>query len=205
MNKNEKPRTVFRRVVALAALVMTFTPLATRAQNTSQMNLGEMYGRAQRVFRGTVIAAVPGKVSVGGGELPTVTYRIRVDESFKGDFQIVKGTRLAEVRMLAMDHPGTMATSIMAGLVSEIPRLEVGRRYLLLTTKPSAIGLSAPVGLGQGCFMISGRGNQEMAVNAHGNRMLFRGMSDAEQQMPNAARSYERLAEIIRGLGQSRR
>lgn len=186
-----------RVFLALGLTMLWVSPL--RADSVIQLNLRELCQRADKIFRGTVIAAIPGKVRVVGGELPIVTYRIRVDESFKGDFQVVKGMRFVEVRMLAMDQAGARSSSRMAGLVSEIPRLEAGGRYLLLTTRPSAVGLSAPVGLGQGAFRIRGGAGGEEAINAHDNRMLFRNMG-AEERQAAGPQKYGRLAERIRRL-----
>ena len=45
-----------------------------------KLNLEEMTERADRIFRGTVVDIEVGTVQAGGGELPTVTYRFRVDE-----------------------------------------------------------------------------------------------------------------------------
>ena len=52
----------------------------------------------------------------------------------------------------------------------DIPRLDVGRDYLLFTSAASRIGLSTTVGLGQGCFDIVG----SAALNRAGNLGLFR-------------------------------
>ena len=51
-----------------------------------QMNLADLASRADKVFRGTVISVKAGSVKAGGGELPTLVYRLRVEEPFKGDF-----------------------------------------------------------------------------------------------------------------------
>lgn len=93
-----------------------------------------------------------------------------------------------------------------------MPQLEVGQRYLLLTTRPSRIGMSSPVGLGQGLFRITGAGGEEEAFNEYGNKMLFRGMEPPAMRQANDASQardarqaggpmkYSQLAEEIRGL-----
>ena len=129
-----------------------------------------------------------------------------MDETFKGDFQTVKGVCFTEVHMLGTlkrkeEQPHMSSTSSL-----EMPQLEVGQGYLLLTTRPSAIGMSSPVGLGQGCFRISGNGSGEEAVNAYGNTMLFRGMEAPGTRQAGGARQaggpmkYSQLAEQIRRL-----
>ena len=69
--------------------------------------------------------------------IPTITYRLRVSERFKGDFPATSG--------------GDMIVSIRSVDLKaiELPRLAVGEEYLLMTTMPSPAGLSTVVGLGQ--------------------------------------------------------
>ena len=59
--------------------------------------------------------------------------------------------------------------------------LAVGGDYLLMTTQPSAIGLSAPVGLGQGCYTISGKGDARMATDGLGNSINYAELTAALQ------------------------
>ena len=42
---------------------------------------------------GTVVSTPRETVTVGGGDLPVVTYRLRVQDSFKGTVEEVKGMR----------------------------------------------------------------------------------------------------------------
>ena len=64
------------------------------------MNLEQMCRSAGRIFRGTVVGVTEGTVQVGGGQLATVVYRIRVDEAFKGTFEQIKGERIATLQMV---------------------------------------------------------------------------------------------------------
>lgn len=184
---------------AVAALALC-GPLA--AATVIQMNLAEMVDRADRIYRGTVLDVREGTVSVGGGELPTVTYRIRVDEAFKGTYQEVKGVQIAELKMVGKLKSSGGAPGRIA-ILEDLPKLEVGRDYLLLTTPRSAIGLSTMVGLGQGRFELQGKPGQEVAVNANKNLGLFSGMNAgfaASSNPPEGPVPYEDLAGLIRGL-----
>lgn len=184
---------------AVAALALC-GPLA--AATVIQMNLAEMVDRADRIYRGTVLDVREGTVSVGGGELPTVTYRIRVDEAFKGTYQEVKGVQIAELKMVGKLKSSGGATGRFS-VLDDLPKLEVGRDYLLLTTPRSAIGLSTMVGLGQGRFELQGKPGQEVAVNANKNLGLFRDMGvgfTASTNLPEGPVPYEDLAGLIRGL-----
>jgi hypothetical protein len=186
---------------AVAALALC-GPLA--AATVIQMNLAEMVDRADRIYRGTVLDVREGTVAVGGGELPTVTYRIRVDESFKGSYEEVKGVRIAELKMVGKLKSADAAPVRSFSVFSDLPKLDVGRDYLLLTTPRSAIGLSTMVGLGQGRFELQGKPGQEVAVNANKNLGLFRGMGGAgfaaSTNPPEGPVPYQDLAGLIRGL-----
>jgi hypothetical protein len=185
---------------AVAALALC-GPLA--AATVIQMNLAEMVDRADRIYRGTVLDVREGTVSVGGGELPTVTYRIRVDESFKGTYEEVKGVRIAELKMVGKLKSADTAPVRSFSALSDLPKLDVGRDYLLLTTPRSAIGLSTMVGLGQGRFELQGKPGQEVAVNGNKNLGLFRGMGAgfaASTNQPEGPVPYQDLAGLIRGL-----
>ena len=53
---------------------------------------------AGRIFRGTVLGVTDGTVQVGGGQLATVVYRLRVDEAFKGSFEQIRANRSRRCR-----------------------------------------------------------------------------------------------------------
>ena len=86
-----------------------------------------------------------------------------------------------------------------ARALADVPRLERGREYLLMTTAPSTIGLSTTVGLGQGCFFIRSVGKEEMAVNAFNNSGLFDGMEEPEGYTGGPI-AYGQLVDQIRAL-----
>jgi len=143
-----------------------------------QMNLEEMAGRADKIFRGTVISVQQGTVEAGGAELPVVTYRLKVEELFKGEATQVKGdVAVMEIRMIGSlvhakpDENGNLKFSPF----SDVPRLNEGGDYLLFTTPESAIGLATTVGLGQGAFKVSpvdGADGEFLAVNEFNNAGL---------------------------------
>jgi hypothetical protein len=98
-----------------------------------------------------------------------------------------------------------------AVLLPRMPDLVVGSSYLVMTTRPSTIGLSTTVGLGQGCFRISQVGKEEQATNEANNAGLFRDMAPppslgaraavtSTSPAAGGAISYASLADRIRGL-----
>jgi hypothetical protein len=185
--------------IGLIGVVCAALASVAGATTLLQMNLEQLTGRAGRIFRGTVLSVQAGGLAVGGGTLPIVTYTIRVDETFKGEFPPTKDeTRLVEIRMLAESKSAPSGPFRRASFLRELPRLAVGREYLLFATRPSSAGLSTTVGLGQGSFNIQGSGKNETAVNQFNNADLFRGMATAAPARGPV--SYAELSRRIRAL-----
>jgi hypothetical protein len=188
----------------MASIVLLNAPLLV-ADTVKQLNLAEMVQRADKIYRGTVLSAKEGTIQAGGGELPTVTYRLQVEEVFRGDIPIIKGVRIAEIRMLGKIKSVRQGSLQLNSILPKMPQLVVGQTYLVLTTRPSAIGLSTTVGLGQGSFQIYQRGKEETAVNEVNNSGLFRGMNTSARSTAASSSattsgpiSYTELARQIR-------
>ena len=186
-------------LLAVLALGLLWAP--AQAATVRQLNLEQMVDRAGRIFRGTVLDIKEGTVQAGGAELPTVTYRIRVDDAFKGTYQTGKGLQIAEITMLGKLKQSQTSDTRSLPLI-DLPKLEVGQNYLLLTTQPSAIGLSTPVGLGQGTFRVTGKPGQEVAVNLNNNLGLLKGMGGVSNNAvrPSGPAPYNALAALIQTL-----
>jgi hypothetical protein len=138
----------------LIAATLATIPRAD-ATTVKHFDLGHMTSSAARVFRGTVTDIRPGTVKVGGGEVPTTIYRIRVSETFKGEFTTVKKITYADVEMIGSLKAESEASGVRHfSIFRDMPRLERGRDYLLFLTAESSIALSSPIGLAQGCFEI---------------------------------------------------
>jgi hypothetical protein len=184
----------------MAAMLAAITAPAGAAM-ILKMNLAQLTDRADAIFRGEVLSAEPGKISIGGGTLPTVTYRVRVDETFKGNFDAKENAEV-EITMLgtfkATARSGSQ-TRLSAAL-PEVPELRVGENYVLFTTAPGKSGLRSPVGLGQGSFRIyPGANKAELAVNELNNLGLFDGGAAAQRAGTGAPGpvTYTRLAGAI--------
>jgi hypothetical protein len=187
----------------VAVVVLT---LASSVQATMlmQFNLKELATRADRVFRGRVVAVETGTVHAGGGDLPSITYRLKVDESFKGEYAVTKGdTSFVEIRMVGAKSDSTTPEGQRHfSAFREVPRLEMNGEYVLFTTRPSSVGLSTTVGLGQGAFRIVDTGKNEEAVNGFNNIGLKRGLApSAVPSLPESGPiSYPQLAAAIRNV-----
>jgi hypothetical protein len=160
------------------------------------MDLGDLVQRSDKVFRGTVIDVEQGVVEAGGGELPAVTYRLRVEDMIKGVADVQKGDeRMVEVRMIGSLKPMVEKNGkVHLSAFRDVPKLQIGSDYVLFMTPRSEIGLSVTVGLGQGAFNIVTSGKVDMAVNGLGNAGL--GLGDGPV-------TYDDLkAAVYRAMGQ---
>jgi hypothetical protein len=184
-----------RPLCALAAGIITCALVTAEASNVIHMTLRDLVARGDRIVRGTVVAAEEGTLPAGGGSIPVVTYRIRVDEALKG--QSAPGD-VIEVRLLASVKQGSNGPLRRAAVLRDLPRFAVGRDYLFVLTRPSRIGLSTTVGLGQGLFELRGRPGQEQAVNEANNLGLFSGLQGAPAAPGPVA--YASLVKQIRNL-----
>lgn len=169
-----------KRVIAgLFALFAAcgFGTTVSAATLVAHMDLPDLVGNADRIYRGTVLSKEPGSVTAGGGELPTVVYRIRVDDALKGDFGDGKEAGVMTISMVgSLKQPEQDGDVQRAFFLDMNPNLEVGRAYVLFTTPPSAVGLSTTVGLNQGLFRVfNSADGSEMASNGAGNQGLFDG------------------------------
>lgn len=162
---------VFRRVPLLLLAGLLLVASLLPATTLLQMDLGELVSRSGRIFRGTVIDVEQGSIAVGGGELPMVTYRLRVEESLKGIADLVKGDQaMIEIRMIgSIKGSRTVGNAQHFSPFYDVPQLQMGSDYLLFTTPPSAVGLSTTVGLGQGAFNVFSQDKTDFAVNQYGN------------------------------------
>jgi hypothetical protein len=164
------------------------------ATTVKHFDLGKMTSSAARVFRGTVTDIRPWTVKVGGGELATTIYRIRVTETFKGEFAAFKEVTYADVEMIGSaktekEGSGPRHFSVFR----DMPRLQVGRDYLLFLTAESSVALSSPVGLAQGCFDI----DTSVPSQPTANRVNNAGLLPEIQKGPMP---YADLAERVRTI-----
>jgi hypothetical protein len=192
-----------RKLLWMAAAMLTVFTAPAGAGMVLKMNLSQLTDRADAIFRGHVLSAEPGKISIGGGTLPTVTYRLRVDEAFKGKFEAKEDAATeVEITMLGTHKAAVRSGNLMRLSTSlpDVPQLRVGEDYVLFTTAPGKSGLRSPVGLGQGSFRIFlGASKTELAVNELNNLGLFDGGVSARRADGGAEGpvTYTQLAGAI--------
>ena len=164
------------------------------ATTVKHFDLGHMTASAARVFRGTVTDVRPGTVKVGGGELATTIYRIRVTETFKGDFATFKDVTYADVEMIGSIKADAESNGVRHfSAFRDMPRLKSGQEYMLFLTAESSIALSSPVGLAQGLFEIDTSIPSQPTANRLNNAGLAADI--AKGPLP-----YAELAERVRAI-----
>ena len=161
-----------RLVIALTIALTTILASTVDAANVRYMTLSDLVARADQIVRGTVVGSEEGTVSAGGGAVPIVAYRIRVEESLKGG---ASAGDTIEVRLLGRLKQPTSGPLRRGPFFNDLPQFTLGSDYLFVLTRPSAIGLSTTVGLRQGLFELRGRPGAELAVNGANNLGLFAG------------------------------
>ncbi|MEM7479770.1 MAG: hypothetical protein AAF481_01240 [Acidobacteriota bacterium] len=159
-------------LVLMASLTGILHGSRSDAAMVRALDLDELADQADRIFRGTVVSVDHGTAAVGGGQVPVIVYRLRVSEAFKGSFDQQDGQLVVDLRMVTSPEGGDPASASRSRTFAFMPRLELGGEYLLMVTKPSSAGLAAPVGLGQGTFVIDGFGDQARVRNGFGNTAL---------------------------------
>jgi hypothetical protein len=164
MNWNKKGR-------LLLAGSLLMSSAQAPATTMLQMDLGQLTARAGTIFRGTVIDVEQGTVAAGGGQIPAVTYRLAVEEIYKGKATSVKGDKAVVVLRMVGSIKAPMDTGgqVRLDTFRDVPKLEMGSDYLLFTTPQSQVGLSVTVGLGQGAFRIVEMERQDYVVNEFNN------------------------------------
>lgn len=180
-----------------AFIAISFVALAARPANATtvlQMNLAQMVTESDKIFVGRVISVSEKTIEVGGGQLSAITYRFRIEESFKGAFEEIKGVQYTEVSMI-----GTLA-GLKEGKppIPFFPLLKEDQPYLLLVAPEGSTGLTSPMGLGQGTFTLLGTDASKVAINRVANVGLFSGMNVGVSD--GVAISYDALATLIRDL-----
>jgi hypothetical protein len=165
--------TRFVRAIGLAALGIVLMPLWSagpiEASQIRPVNLEEMTQRADRIFEGRCVDVREEFDSRIGRYVSVVTFEI--DDPVKG----VMEDRVT-IRLLSGATPP--GGDRQPGLT----RFTEGEAVLLFLYGESRLGLTSPVGFGQGKFnIVESKAGQRFAVNGFGNKNLLRDLSeDAE-------------------------
>jgi hypothetical protein len=150
-----------RRTLALvlaAPLVMMAPP--AHATRMVHRNADELVRLADRIFVGRCVSSE--RVAVESG-LDFQQYEFAVEDGIVGP----NTGALVRFRQLAPPE---------GGIAVGMPSYQVGERYLLFLVADGPLGLTSPVGLGQGAFRLFETDRGPLLANVFGNESLFRGM-----------------------------
>jgi hypothetical protein len=149
----------------LACTLLTFPP--AYASRVRPINLEEMAQRADRIFVGRCIR-VRAEVDRDLGQMVTyATFLTR--RTVKGS---AHGTVTIKLLGDQIEDDGPSRG------VEGVPRFREGEEVVLFLYGDSGRGLTSPVGLGQGKFVVSrDKQGKRQAFNALGNETLLRGLS----------------------------
>jgi len=167
-----RPSRVTRTVASLClSLVVAVTPCL--ASQVRPVNLEQLAFKAGHIVAGrcTKVEVVEDR-TLG---IPVTLVTLQVERSLKG-----RGGRTLTFRM-AGDAPNAGVTRRSAG----VPAFTPGEELILFLYPESRAGLTSPVGLGQGKFLVRrDKAGRSVAVNGDGNRVLFKGLSpDARDRL----------------------
>jgi len=151
--------------IGLGALVLVLFSTTGLAISVRNVNLVEMVQKADKVFYGKCLSR---ETQDENTNIPIVEYKFQVKQAIKG---VTDGETIV-FRQVAGSEVGKPG-------IPGVPQYRVGQELVLFLKKESPRGLTSPVGLGQGIFVVkkNGRGGAEV-MNLVGNRNLLLGLSE---------------------------
>jgi hypothetical protein len=175
---------ILRSAAALLALVLSICPLFAQFM-VQPVNLAYLSQRADIIMQGR-ITKVSQEPMPGYPNIPTIAVTINVDQSLRGAAAKTYTFREALIGQRPKNAKRTYG---------------VGQHLLIFLPSPSQYGLSSPIGMGQGRFLISqDSAGKTTVMNEYSNAGLFR---DVDKAVSSAGKqltaSQRRLAASERG------
>lgn len=138
------------RPLARAALLLAAVLLSHRAAATTVLPLSpaEVDARAARIVVGRCVSAANVE-TVPGAHFPATEYVFEVEQVLKDDGRLAALVAHSEGRFTFRQVGGRRPDGSVFS-VPGVPRFEPGRRYRVALHGDSRLGLTSPVGLGQG-------------------------------------------------------
>jgi len=148
--------------VAVAALATILGATPAAASQVRPVNLEQMTERAVLIFAGRCLETGVVHDAALGREVTVATFE--VERAVKGD-----PGKTVTVRMAVFDD--------VSGTPGR-PQFETGAEVVLFLYGESRLGLTSPVGLGQGRFdVVTDKAGRRLALNALANRNLLRDLT----------------------------
>lgn len=148
--------------ILLAIIFVVRSGLATEL---AHRNIRQLCNLSQRIFVGKCVSAT--ESFAPGSGLPAYTeYTFQVTQLIKGN---IGGT--ITFRQLGLRSPRRISEDLAyVGSIPGMPIYQEGKEYALFLIGDSRLGLTSPVGLFQGSFLV--------IEDEHGNRMFVNGINN---------------------------
>ncbi len=156
------------RSARMTWLFLLFTLLVAPVwANTRSINLAEMTSHAGRIVHGRVVEVREGSHPQHEG-IAVTFIKIEVTEMIKG----------SATRAVSFMQYGNSTTQYIA----DLPKYSVGEEIVLFLYPESKLGLTSPVGQGQGKFRVRDdvRSGQRILTNDRSNHALFARLDTAK-------------------------
>jgi len=159
-----------KRSLWLAAVALALSAPAW-ALTVLQLNLEQLTGLSEKVFVGRCVDVTQEK-DAKGRTVQKVTFDVL--QTLKGEPEKqVTFRQLGFVENAAgLETPTDVQ---IQSLDRDLPHYQVGEESIVFLSAAGGSGITAPVGLGQGKFVVSGTGESKTVTNGAGNRGLFIG------------------------------
>lgn len=170
-------------VLGVFSFLAQATPSWAQHLVTQTYNLEQMVREADRIFVGKVIGVREDYIFAAGGNIQVTLYTFAVDEVLKGSVE----NTLTTIKQVG--HHSDPSSLFGQGM----PRYKEWTVVMLFLRADSQYGLTSPVGLGQGAFLVKMDGPVKVSVrNSWGNRGLLEGSGriDALLQAESPARPH---------------
>lgn len=183
-----------KRWLFLAVLIFVMEAASASALTVLQLNLQQMTWLAERVFVGTCISVKAEKDS-SGKPVQYVTYEVS---------DMIKGTaadRVTFKQLGATEDQITRGDETIVGVFRELPRYRVGEESVVFLSEEGVLGLTAPIGLGQGKFVVQEHEGGKTVINGMGNRGLFGNSKfKALTQQKSGEMDYDAFVSLVKQL-----
>jgi len=150
-------------LTSFATVLGQALPSAAHHLVTETYNLEQIVEKADRAFVGTVTGRTEDYIYAAGGSIPITVSAFAVEE-------VLKGAVPQTLTIKQVGHRSNPSSLFGEG----VPEYKSGSVMMLFLHADSKYGLTSPVGLGQGAFLVKTYGPIKVSVsNGLGNRGLL--------------------------------
>ena len=182
---------IFKTLRSLAIISFLGFTVPALATTLIHKNLAGLIVDSERIFVGECISVQEREIEFSTGSIWYTEYRFEVIDRIKGNFE-----GIVTIRQYGLVKPRQIGENRL--LVSRIPAMPVyneNQKYLLFLRADSRFGLTSPIGLYQGAFLIThDQYGKEVAVNGIMNRGLFEERSSKSMNALDLTQSERQLA-----------